>query len=304
MPNSDPALRPLQLYVSIPFCRARCAFCDWDVRQADAATRRLYVQALEQEAEAAAPDFADAQVQSVYFAGGSPTALPQDEFIHLARRLRALYRFAPDAEVTVEAAPNMVNASWMVAFQQAGVTRLSLGLVTGSADELDRLGAAWHLGSTETSLILPQMYHLASYESRLLVGIPGQTESSFRLGIQTAVRFNSPEITLEAYRPAGAPAAAALPAIPDETRIARLLDYAARHLTEKGYEEYRPGVWAKPGHTCRHRLAKETDGDYLSFGLGTHSRTDGVYYRTTGELGTYLYHAAEPEKLYTVLGNA
>jgi hypothetical protein len=42
----------------------------------------------------------------------------------------------------------------------------------------------------------------------------------------------------------------------------------------------------------------------LSFGLGTHSRTDGVYYRTTGELGTYLYHAAEPEKLYTVLGNA
>lgn len=294
---TDSVLRPLQLYVYIPFCRTRCTFCNWDVRQADEPTRHLYAKALEQEAEAAAPDFADSIVESVYFAGGSPTTLAQEDFIHLCRHLRTLYRFAPDAEVTVEAAPNMVNASWMVAFQQAGITRLSLGLVTGSADEVDRLGTAWHLGSTETSLILPQMYHLASYESRLLYGIPGQNESSFRLSLQTAVRFNSPEITLEPYEPSGSLAALECP---DAATIERILHYASQHLTEKGYEEYRPHVWGKNGHTCRHRLAKEAGGDYLSFGIGTRSFTDGIYYRTVSDLGTYLYHASEPEKLYVV----
>lgn len=287
---------PLQLYLYIPFCRTRCAFCSWDVRQADEATRRAYGEALLREAQAAAPDFSSSVVESVYFAGGSPTALPQDVFVRLCRQLRSLYRFAADAEVTVEAAPNMVDASWMVAFQHAGVTRLSLGLVTGHSREAERLGLGWGLGSTETALILPQMYRLHSYESRLLYGIPGQTASSFRLSLQTAVRFHSPEITLEPYQPAGSQAP-----LPDPAQAEPLLRYAAGHLTEKGYAEYRPGAWAKPGFACRHRLAKESGGDYLSFGLATRSRTDGVYYQTTSDLGTYLYHTGEPEQLYTVL---
>ena len=291
-------LRPLQLYVSVPFCRAHCAFCDQPFRRADAATLRAYGEALLREAEAAAPDFEGSAVQSVCFAGGCPTLLPQETFVHLCRRLRQLYRFAEDAEVTVEAPPHLVDAGWMVAFQHAGVNRLSLGLVTGHSGHAEQLGLRWTLGASETALILPQMFHLRSYEGRLLYGLPGQTASAFRLSIQLAVRFHAPEITLERWRSAGPLAAQPCPA---EAETAQMLDYAARHLTEKGYTEYRPGAWCLPGHECRGRLAEETGVDRLSFGLGVCSRTDGVLYRTTADLGTYLYHSDEPERLYTVL---
>ena len=153
---------PLQLYFHVPFCRTHCAFCNKRVFVADEATRQAYGKALLKEAEAAAPDFAGSVVQSVCFGGGCPTLLPQEQFVSLCRHLRQLYHFAKDAEITVEAAPNRVNAGWMVAFQHAGVNRLSLELVTGHSALVEQLGISWSLGSSETSLILPQMYGLRS----------------------------------------------------------------------------------------------------------------------------------------------
>lgn len=289
---------PLQLYFRVPFCRTHCTFCHERTFVADEATLQTYGDALLKEAEAAAPDFTGSVVQSVCFGGGCPTLLPQEQFVRLCRRLRRLYRFAEDAEVTVEAAPNRVNAGWMVAFQHAGVNRLSLELVTGHSGLAEQLGLNWSLGSSETSLMLPQMYGLRSYEGRLLYGLPSQTGSAFRLGVQMAVRFHTPEISLIPWQPAGPLAAQPRP---DDLQTAQMLAYAAQHLTEKGYREYTPGVWCLPGHECRRTLALEAGSDFLSFGTGTRSRTDGVLYQTTPDLGTYLYHSDEPERLYTVL---
>ncbi|MCD8023270.1 MAG: hypothetical protein LUF30_09985 [Lachnospiraceae bacterium] len=285
---------------------------------ADPATIRAYVKAILREAEATAPDFEDSVVESICFAGGSPTSLDPEDFIEIAKSIRKWYPVAEDAEMTVAVYPNRVDARWMVHFQRAGVNRLSLDLITCNVKDAARIGVPATGGSMENALILPQMFHLRSYEACLNYGFEGQTLQSFRTSLRFAVRYNSPEITLTRVQAAVKPEAGlqtvsgrfetVASQMPDEALIAQMLGYAHEHLTEKGYVEYRPGCWAVPGHERRERFfpdaAGAEDSDYLSFGLGTRSRTDGVLYSTTSALGIYMNHSDEPETIYTVLSRS
>lgn len=285
---------PLHLYLHVPFCAKQCTFCTQKTYPATADTCASYAAALLAEIEAAAPDFADSTVQTVYWSGGSPTALSQADFLRIMLRLRELFHLAPDAEVAVEAIPNQVNAAWMVTFQNAGVNRLVLGLVSSRAVELERIGSASNTPSGETSLILPQLFQMPSYEGCILYGIPGQTAANFRTSLRFAVKYKVSALRLDRM------------VCPDSTgvledEIPAMLAYAAEHLTEKGYHEYLPGRWARPGMECRDLMARQSNANYLSFGVGTTSRIDGTLSHTTDNIAIYTLHPQEPEVLYTIL---
>lgn len=284
---------PLHLYLHVPFCVRHCAYCNAKTYPAAPAACAAYADALLAELEATAPDFARDTVQTVYWGGGSPTALPQDVFRRVMLRLRELFTLAPDAEVTVEASPNRVDAAWMVTFQNTGVNRLVLGLATARSPELERIGSANNMPSSETSLILPQLFHLPSYEAALLYGIPGQTAAHFGTSLRFAVKYKVSALRLDRMvLPAGADGVR-------EEEIPAMLDYAARHLAEKGYHEYLPGRWAKPGQECRDLLARQSTENYLSFGPSIVTRVDGGLSRTTDNIAVYTLHPREPEVLYT-----
>lgn len=286
---------PLHLYLHVPFCAKRCTYCTAKTYPATPETCTAYADALLAELEATAPDFAGDTVQTVYWGGGSPTVLPQDVFRKIMLRLRELFTLAPDAEVTVEALPNRVDASWMVTFQNTGVNRLVLGLATARIPELERIGSANNMPSSETSLILPQLFHLPGYEASLLYGIPGQTAANFATSLRFAVKYKVSALRLDRMiLPEGTEGVL-------ENEIPAMLDYAARHLTEKGYHEYLPGRWAKPGQKCRDLLARQSAENYLSFGPGTTTRVDGGLSRTTENIAVYTLHPQEPEVLYTTL---
>lgn len=285
---------PLHLYLHVPFCVKQCTSCTQKTYPATPDTCASYAAALLAEVEAAAPDFSDSVVQTVYWSGGSPTALSQADFLRIMLRLRDLFHFAPDAEVSVEALPNQVNASWMVTFQNAGVNRLVLGLVSARAVELERFGSASNTPSGETSLILPQLFHLPAYEASLLYGIPGQTAANFRTSLRFAVKYKVSALRLDPMILADSTGV-------QQNEIPAMLAYAAEHLTEKGYREYLPGRWAKPGMECQDLLARQSTADYLSFGVGTTSRIDGCFSKTTDNISVYTLHPQEPEVLYSIL---
>lgn len=285
---------PLHLYLHVPFCVKQCTFCTQKTYPATASTCASYAAALLAEIEAAAPDFADSTVQTVYWSGGSPTALSQADFLRIMLRIRELFHLAPDAEVTVETIPNQLNASWMITFQNAGVNRLVLGLVSSRATELERIGSASNTPSGETSLILPQLFNMSQYEGSILYGIPGQTAANFRTSLRFAIKYKVSALRLDRM------------ICPDSTgvledEIPAMLAYAAEHLTEKGYHEYLPGRWAKPGMECQDLLARQGSANYLSFGAGTTSRIDGSLSHTTDNIAVYTLHPQEPEVLYTLL---
>lgn len=306
MSSNSAGLRPLHLYLHIPYCKARCDFCSQRVCLDGEPGMRSYCDALVREMESSAADFADYVVTSVVIGGGCPTSLPQEVFEKLVRRMRTLFCVAEDAQITVELPHNGINASWMVLFQRLKVNRLSVFLATGRDAECVLLGLPSRIASAETTLILPQMMHLPDYEAILLTGIPGQTVSGFGVSLRFAVRYHSPEITILPMQPPTGSAwqkkKDSLPPYPSGEEIAAMLDYARQHLSEKGYEEYRPGRWARDGFCNQDLLARETEEDYLSFGAGTTSCTEGIIYRTTDDLAAYLAAPDDPAAIYTVTG--
>ena len=290
------------LFVNIPFCRERCAFCNRRVYLDSPAAQHDYVDALLRELASAAPDLTDSEVVSVRLGGGSPTVLAEEELLRLTDAIRRAFAISADAEWTVEVSPNRVNTAWMVAFQRAGINRLSVGMVTGRQRECELLGMCCNLPSAEVALILPQMYHLASYEAVLLYGLPGETPDTLLTSAHFPVKYNAPEITFRRLeQPTGSawlqkgltlPEA---PVFPEKVRS---------YLAERGYTEYLPLRWCKPGHESRDALGEAGGADYLSLGADTVSRTDGVVYRTEPDRLLYQRHADDPERLYTVLGRA
>lgn len=306
MENQPTLRRPLHLYVNIPYCRKRCDYCCQRVYPGGTKAYHAYCDALLREMETAAPDFEESVVKTIVLGGGSPTALPPELFENLMRRIRSLFYVAKDAQITVEVTHNAISTAWMVLFQRHGINRISVGLATGRDTECRLLGLPSGIASAETTLILPQMFHLRAYEGVLLTGIPGQTKNHFVTSLRFVVRYNTPEITIT---PMQQPTGSAwqekqgqLPPVPSQKEVASMLEYAAKHLTEKGYHEYRPGRWAKPGFKNQDLLAREGTEDYLSFGPGTNSRTDGIFYHTTERLPRYLSASDDPEAIYTVYG--
>ena len=165
---------PLHLYLHVPFCVRRCTFCNQKIYPATPESCKAYANALLAELEATAPDFSGDPVQTVYWGGGSPTALSQDDFARIMRRIRELFSLAADTEVTVEALPNRVDASWMVAFQNTGVNRLVLGLATARIPELERIGSANNMPSSETSLIFRSCSICPGMRQRCCMGFRGR----------------------------------------------------------------------------------------------------------------------------------
>ena len=193
----------------------------------------------------------------------------------------------------------------MVRFQQMGITRLFIQLISGRASDYERLALPGNLGTAQTSLMLPQIFHLPHYAVRILYGLPEQTEANFLVSARFCCKYHAPEIIFSRFT---VPSGAAWQALPvsqspmPALQEAQSIPHAAReHLLEKGYIEYLPDHFALPGFASRHELALSGKEDFLSFGPGTISRTDGIACQTTPVLSRYIACADQPEKLYTVI---
>lgn len=279
--------RPLHLYVHVPFAALRSPACAVRVYDAGECECRAYCHALVREMEAAAPDFEDSCVVSVCFGGGSPTALPRGELAALMRKIRSLFTISPEAEITVEEIPPCLTAAQMVELQRISMNRLHVNLVTGRQKDCERLGLGFNLPASETALILAQMYGIRHYAAQLTYGLPEQTEANLLTSLRFAVKFNAPEIVLVSA---------------DDKPDAHhdMLEAARAYLGQKGYQEYLPLRFAKPGHACRQALGKAGQEDVLCFGPSTVSRTDGIIYSTTDNIHAYMAAPCDPAALYTV----
>lgn len=277
--------RPLHLFVHLPIAGAARRLYAASVYRLNESGCRDYCRALSREIEMAAPDFMESCVVSVCFGGGSPTALPQGELAALMRKIRSLFTVVPDAEITVEEVPPCLTAGEMVQFQQIGMNRLHVNLVSGRQKDCERLGLGFNLPTSETALILPQMYGIRHYAAQMTVGLPEQNEANLLTSLRFAVKFNAPEIVLACTAPEKADG---------------MLKAARAYLADREYAEYLPLRFAKPGHTCRQELGKAGGEDVLCFGPSTVSRTDGVVYSTTDDLCAYMAEPCEPAALYTV----
>jgi oxygen-independent coproporphyrinogen-3 oxidase len=312
-------LSPVGLYVHLPFCVARCPYCDFvvyagaEARGPRARTERLY-EAVGRELELRA-DALDARfggtwppLGSLYFGGGTPSLVPGEWLERLVATVRRRYGLAPDAEVTLEANPGPDERGDLAAFAAAGVNRVSFGAQSMDSGELRRLGRRHSPEDVAAAVTRTRAAGIGSVNLDLLYDVPGQSIAGWEATLRAALELRPDHLSLYALTLDDPDAEGLtgevgdhLPTAPgarrwrdnarmdqDDDRAADQYLLAADLLAAAGWRGYEISNWARPGHESRHNLTYWERRPYEAVGPGAHA-FDGVIRRwNAAAMGPYV----------------
>ena len=266
------------LYLHIPFCRAKCLYCDFDSRALTGCALEeaigAYCEGLSAQVDAHGNAGELSAVETVYVGGGTPSLLG-GRLVGLVDYVRA---YCEPVEFTCEANPESFTLDLAQALRAAGVTRISLGVQSLNASELKAIG---RIHSAEQAMLAVAQAKAAGFSTScdVMCGLPGQTLDTFAETLRSLVTLNPDHVSvyplqLEEGTPLARMEEAGEMEVPDEDFQAQCMDLAAEVLEEAGYERYEVASYAKPGHRCRHNIAYWTGKPYLGLGRSAASMLD------------------------------
>lgn len=286
-------MRPIAVYVHIPFCTVKCGYCDFNAYAGMDNLKDAYGAALVAEVHANAPLLSGRTVASIGFGGGTPSEVAADHVAGVVAAIREHARLEPAAEVTLEANPGTLDRPELEALREAGVTRLSIGAQSFHADELRFLDRIHSPEATAAAVELARRSGFESIGLDLIYGLPGQSSEAWAASLDAAIRLDPDHISIYALTvEEGTPLARrvrkgeVIPLDPDA--VADLYDAATDRLAAAGYLQYELSNWARPGHHSRHNLVYWTDGDYLAIGAGAHGYLGGERYENVAHPRAYI----------------
>lgn len=266
------------LYLHIPFCRAKCLYCDFDSRALTGCALEeaigAYCEGLSAQVDAHGNAGELSEVETVYVGGGTPSLLG-GRLVGLVDLVRS---YCEPVEFTCEANPESFTLDLAQALRAAGVTRISLGVQSLNASELKAIG---RIHSAEQAMLAVAQAKAAGFSTScdVMCGLPGQTLDTFAETLRSLVTLNPDHVSvyplqLEEGTPLARMEEAGDVEAPDEDFQAQCMDLAAEVLEEAGYERYEVASYAKPGHRCRHNIAYWTGKPYLGLGRSAASMLD------------------------------
>lgn len=289
--------RPLGLYIHIPFCRCKCAYCDFYSLPHAEEQMDAYLAALSRQLRRYAPRAADHAVDTVYFGGGTPTIFGAERLAQLLALIRREYPVAPEAEITLEGNPESArDVSALRLLREAGFDRFSLGVQATDDDMLRRLGRVHSFADVRAAVSAIRDAGFRDLSLDLMYALPGQTLADWEKTLADAIALAPEHLSCYALKvEEGTPfyqRRAAL-ALPDDDTQAELYLAAVRILAQAGYPQYEISNFAKPAFPSRHNLRYWQLSEYLGFGPGAHSDFQGVRFGIRRDLAAYL--AGEPQ---------
>jgi oxygen-independent coproporphyrinogen-3 oxidase len=261
------------LYIHIPFCQAKCTYCDFNSFAGLEALFDDYATALVREMELVEP----AQVKTIYVGGGTPTVLSLAQLARALDGVRDTFVLNGDAEFSIEANPGTLDPSKLNGLSALGVSRLSLGVQSFDQRELTQLGRIHSAADAVTSLHAARQAGFDNINLDLIYGLPGQSLGSWRDSLQRALELEPDHLSLYALTvEEGTPLAVAIErnelAAPDPDLAADMYEFAQAFLSSVGYLHYEISNWARtPTHVCQHNLLYWHNEAYQGIGAGAHS---------------------------------
>ncbi len=274
------------IYLHVPFCIHICPYCDFNTYAGQSALIPRYVAALEREIAAQGAAFDGRSAATLFFGGGTPSLLPAADVARLVRACRNAFDVAADAEVTLEANPNGVDAAYFAGLLDAGVTRLSLGAQTLQRRGLRVLGRLHEAGDTAAAVAAARAAGFANVSLDLIFGWPGQTLAAWEADLAAVlagdVGGSLPDhlslygLIVEPGTPMADGVARGIFTLPDDDASADLYEAAIARLAAAGYLHYEVANWARePALASRHNLVYWRNGEYAGLGAGAHGHCAG-----------------------------
>ena len=298
--------KPLELYIHIPFCVKKCAYCDFLSGPSTLEVREAYVNCLIEEIchckhagvgdsdnKWAPCDPENYEVVSAFFGGGTPSILKPDQIRRIMTALKEVFCWNSDAEVTIEANPGTVDAEKLRNYLDCGINRISFGLQSADNEELRKLGRIHTWEEFLDSFHQARIAGFTNINVDLMSALPGQTVDSWRKTLEKVLELKPEHISaysliIEEGTPFYEKYEDHPELLPQEEEERQMYHDTKKILHEHGYERYEISNYARAGYACRHNLGYWERREYKGFGLGSASLLENRRYTNTCELKQYL----------------
>ncbi|GAB4457663.1 MAG: radical SAM family heme chaperone HemW [Anaerolineales bacterium] len=311
------------LYIHVPFCTYRCAYCDFNTYAGQEAMIPAYVDALTREInfvgkqikdhQAKRPGGHSTKVHTIFFGGGTPSLLSPPQFDSILRSIRSAFALTSDAEITIEANPGTVSFADLQGLRSLGINRISFGVQSANPFELRILERTHTFLDVIEAVTSARKAGFDNLNLDLIYGLPEQTLASWQTTVRRVLDLHPEHIsayalTLEHGTPFGRWASKGLLPLPDPDLAAEMYEWLGETLAAEGYGQYEISNWAKfvkspkskvtgltfdlqplaPAFACRHNLQYWRSLPYLGFGAGAHGYAGGYRYSNVLRIKTYI----------------
>ena len=286
-------MKPLGIYVHIPFCQRKCNYCDFCSASAGAATKSLYVDSLMHEIafEHTRDYLSSYKIDSIFLGGGTPTCLSSKSLIALLEAILRTYNVSNDAEVTLECNPGTVDFDSLYELKIAGFNRISFGLQSANDNELNALGRIHGLKTFDITYNNARRAGFSNVNIDIMYGIPYQTLLSFGNTLEKVISYCPEHVS--AYSLKIEPGTNFFEnrsslILPDEEIEYNMYMSAISLLKKSGYRHYEISNYAKPGKESHHNLKYWNCDDYVGFGISSHSCIGNDRYEIISSIEKYI----------------
>ncbi len=304
-------MKEMELYIHVPFCIKKCAYCDFLSAPAGEEERQRYVETMIKEIQGYRKKYQEYCVTTIFVGGGTPSVLSGEQIKEVFNALRASFVIDTQAEITIEVNPGTVTEEKVEAWMQAGVNRISIGLQSVNDEELQMLGRM------HTYKDFLNTYHLLrdkgfnNLNIDLISAIPGQTLESWKKTLSTVaelepehisaysliVEEGTPFYTIYGEGGADGNLESVVQPLPDEETERFIYEETEMILQKYGYDRYEISNYAKPGYACRHNEGYWRRVNYLGVGLGASSLIENQRFRNFSTYDAYM-DAIQNQKLF------
>ncbi|CAN5476054.1 radical SAM family heme chaperone HemW [soil metagenome] len=262
---------PIAVYVHIPFCPTKCGYCDFNSYAMEGEVMQRTTEAI--IAEIQRSPVSGRPAKSIFFGGGTPTYLPEEQLISIFETVLRTHPPLPGAEITSEANPGTVDAQKFSAMRNAGFNRISLGAQSFQNEELLVLGRVHKAGEIERAVGAAREAGFDNLNLDLMFALPNQRMEGWKQNLQRALALDPEHLSL--YCLTIEPNTAFYKKnlrgqldLPDDEKQVAMYDHCLDEMEAKGYEQYEISNFAKPNRECKHNLSYWNAEEYVGYGPG------------------------------------
>ena len=287
----------MSVYIDIPFCRGKCAYCDFPTYPYTQEKAGRYLDLLIDDLQKTDHRYFGTRLATLYIGGGTPSLLEAVQIRRVLEELSGIFVIDPDTEITLEANPDSLTAQKCAAWQGMGINRLSVGVQSFSNDLLRRIDRLHSAEQARSAIKTAQSAGFTNLSIDLMYGLPGQSLAQWmdalleasEAGVQhiscySLILEENTRLFYEQER---------LKSLPDEEQLCGMEEETHHILNDHGFHRYEVSNYAMPGYESRHNLRNWECLPYLGYGCAAHSYDGETRFFVQPSLYQYMHRTGK-----------
>lgn len=296
-------MKELGIYIHIPFCKRKCAYCDFISFSDKTKLIEKYVLVLEKEIDKCNINKDSYKIKTIYFGGGTPSFIESKYIVEILESVKRKFNISKTAEITIEINPGTITEEKLKDYYNAGINRISFGLQSTNSELLKLVERIHSYSSFLEGYKLARKVGFKNINIDLMIGLPVQTLEDVQTDLKRIIELNPEHISVysliveegtrieekiknkELY-------------LPPEELERKMYWEVKKQLEKAGYVHYEISNFAKPGYESKHNLSCWNQEEYLGLGIAAHSYFNGERYSNTEDFDKYFEHPEDSKIIH------